>query len=389
MKIKKKINQAFEFIKNYRRYKTILANLEKTNNQIKNKYEGCNLEINKEVAKKLLSLGKFSFLPNSGNLGDFLIAKGEFNFFKTHHLDFEIFDKKSPIQNNTFVYGGGGVFVSYWDYSHILKIFQNKAIKKIVILPSSFYECDDLISNLDERFTVFCREERSYKYLQSKQTKAEILLAEDMALVIKKQEKEYSYNKDKISAKDIFRIETNLYIPYIKIYQAITSVLKIKNIRGYKVGFFMRKDKEKNINNAFKSLDISLAAVGNCSDESFTNILSSLFLSSIDCVDIVISDRLHVCIAGAILNKKVLMIDNSYKKLSEVYKHSLSDYKNVKCIKVEDISKEIDSIKNIDKTEDNTQLKDMNYVLEEFVKQYFSYKTNNKIEKMIWSEPNV
>ena len=73
MKIKKKINQAFEFIKNYRRYKTILANLEKTNNQIKNIYEGCNLEINKEVAKKLLSLGKFSFLPNSGNLGDFLI----------------------------------------------------------------------------------------------------------------------------------------------------------------------------------------------------------------------------------------------------------------------------------------------------------------------------
>ena len=41
--------------------------------------------------------------------------------------------------------------------------------------------------------------------------------------------------------------------------------------------------------------------------------------------DEIVSDRLHVCIGALLLGKKVKMYDNSYGKLSRVYRNSLED----------------------------------------------------------------
>ena len=53
------------------------------------------------------------------------------------------------------------------DLKQIIKANQEH-VKKIIILPSSFYECQELIDCLDERFVIFCREKQSYRYMKRK-----------------------------------------------------------------------------------------------------------------------------------------------------------------------------------------------------------------------------
>lgn len=49
-------------------------------------------------------------------------------------------------------------------------------------------------------------------------------------------------------------------------------------------------------------------------------------LSILKELDIVISDRLHICIAGLLAGCRVYFLDNNYGKLSGVYRQSLSDH---------------------------------------------------------------
>ena len=46
-------------------------------------------------------------------------------------------------------------------------------------------------------------------------------------------------------------------------------------------------------------------------------------LMAVDCADAIITDRLHVGIAAALMGKEVFLLDNTYGKLSGVYNHSL------------------------------------------------------------------
>jgi len=61
----------------------------------------------------------------------------------------------------------------------------------------------------------------------------------------------------------------------------------------------------------------------------YIDFLTKAMLCAVDSVDVVISDRLHVCIAGALMGKQVYMLDNSYGKLSNVYEYSMKDNPNV------------------------------------------------------------
>ena len=52
---------------------------------------------------------------------------------------------------------------------------------------------------------------------------------------------------------------------------------------------------------------------------------SKLLLTTVDKYRTIVTDRLHVSIAAALMNKEVYMLDNSYGKLSAVYQHSLKN----------------------------------------------------------------
>ena len=194
----------------------------------------------------------------------------------------------------------------------MLPLFARAA--KIIILPSSFYQCGKLLEVLDERFVVFCREEQSYNYLVSARTKAKIILDHDMALRLQ---------------KDILTPDS-LNIPYSDFY--MVNTIRQNYAPGKDVGVFLRNDCEKKPGVICPQGDIDLSAMGGGSVKSSREHIAfsaMLMLSVVDSVQTVITDRLHVGIAAALLGKEVYLLDNSYRKLSEVYKRSLQSLSNV------------------------------------------------------------
>ena len=257
-----------------------------------------------QILSELRSMPRFTYIPNPGNLGDMLIATATLNFFRKNKIHFSSWRKKS--HNKYIVYGGGGIWTADYvrSWKKLLPIFQKA--KKVVILPSSFNNCPELIGVLDERFVVFCRERKSYDYLMAAGTKAKIILDHDMAFRMSDFD-----NKVVIGESE----------------RQILNRIEWNNIP--QKAYFMRQDRESR---QFVKTDLDVSGLSEgFSDSSVDtiNFCSALMLNVVNKANVVVTDRLHVAIAGLLLGKEVFMLDNSYGKLSAVYKHSMKQFKNV------------------------------------------------------------
>ena len=348
---------------------------------------------NSNIIENITNLNSFYFLPNKGNLGDMAIAKSCYQVFDSLKLDYQIIDmtkhRKYLDMPINIVYGGGGLFTGYYKqyYQEILEIFKSKNLKQVVILPASFYDCDDVLKCLDERFTVYCREKQSLDYCLSKNNKAKFILADDMVLSLNTEFLDCeNYNRANINAnielinsKDI----ENIYEYYLDVIGKYNRVLR----NSSNVGYFFRTDKESNVDimkEIYSLIDLSLVANSFCFDKSFTNIMLKNLFRFLDCYDYIVTDRLHVGICSALLNKKVLLLDNSYKKLSGVIENSMSNYNNIR------IFSNFDEIKEILNKENNIIFEENKNVIpllsyEKFLALWLSEKNFNA-EKCYWSE---
>ena len=280
------------------------------------------LPINDEVLlRELRNAGPFSYIPNGGNLGDMLIAAATIQFFDRHDLVYDLY--RPGDKPDVIVYGGGGFWVGNYADGHeqILKMFEHA--RKIILLPGSYWQCDALIKAMDERFVIFCREKQSYGYLTSFQTQAKIILDHDMALRMQK-DMLLPYDKD-IAAADL----------------RLVRILGERNKTGQDVGVFMRNDCERAehvsgsvpsriIQNGENSVDLSAFGFGTMfSSKEHFFFLALMMLCAVDGVKTVVTDRLHVGIAAVLMGKDVYLLDNSYKKISNVYLNSLQSFSNV------------------------------------------------------------
>lgn len=184
---------------------------------------------NTALLNELKKAGRFTYIPNPGNLGDMLIGAATLQFFAQNNLPCTLYGENgcSVAAGDTVVYGGGGAWIPDYEKSYVnmLPLFARAA--KIIILPGSFYQCGKLLEVLDERFVVFCREEQSYNYLVSARTKAKIILDHDMALRLQ---------------KDILTPDS-LNIPYSDFY--MVNTIRQNYAPGKDVGVFLRNDCEK------------------------------------------------------------------------------------------------------------------------------------------------
>lgn len=273
-----------------------------------NKLPSCknSLKPDKNLVNELKSLGEFVYVPNPGNLGDMLIYSSTIQFFKKLKLKYSLY--KAGDMPETVVYGGGGIWIDLYECSWLkfLDVFKNA--KRIVILPSSFNNCAKLIEVLDERFVVFCRERQSFKYLTSQNTNAKILMAPDMALGLDVDRLPTRFNKTSAVLK---------YVPYVN------------NLDVPDVAYFTRQDMEKHYH-CRSDLDVSGLGFGlESSSIDWADFCSVMMLQVINKANVIVTDRLHVAIAGYLLNKEVYLLDNTYGKLSAVYAYSLKQYKNM------------------------------------------------------------
>jgi hypothetical protein len=279
---------------------------------------------NDEITKALTSLGKFAYRANGGNLGDCAIACSEYQMMERLSLPYVAIteENKGVVMSKPFnlVYGGGGAWVRCQGYKPILDEFlKNKNIEKCVILPSSFDGCDDVLEALDERFTVFCRDRKSYEYCTSGNRRAKFILHDDMAFSLNLKLLNLSMTIDDIQHPKIRRA-----------FECIEAFLKDHD--DFDDANMFRTDCERtSIGIPSDNFDISrqFAMKGTVITRNIAEHCTEVMLHGLIPFDEISTNRLHVAILSSLLGKKVNMYDNSYGKLKNVYEYSLKSKKNI------------------------------------------------------------
>jgi len=239
------------------------------------------------------------YIPNPGNAGDSLIAFGTIQIFNELGLNWKMGSISNEYHNKTLFYGGGGNLVGL--YSNCKKfIKKNKNDNKIIILPHTIKSEDIFLSNLNDNIIIFCREETSYNYvLKVFNHKKNVYLSKDMAFYI-------------------------------------NNLNKYKIIKGNGVCNAYRTDIEKtNIKIPEDNSDLSntLIKPGNTKK---INVIKDVSLSIFDHLSkfkTINTNRLHIAIAGSLLDKKVNFYRNSYYKNKSAFEYSINNiYKNTNFI---------------------------------------------------------
>lgn len=259
------------------------------------------------LLREIKAINDFTYIPNPGNLGDCLIANATYQFFAKHGIKYHSVED-APCEN--IVYGGGGIWVEglYSEsYKPILEAFRKA--KRVVILPSGFCNCPDLINELDNRFVVFCRDRDSLEYLRSFNTGAKLYLDHDMA-----------FRTDGVIFESIIEINAQKMDLVKRIYQELSELGRI--------AYLLRTDSEKKYP-AATQFDLSSSFESQAMGVNDVKFASLLMLSSVDYFDAVVTDRLHIGIASALMGKEVFLLDNKYGKLSSVYENSLKECPNI------------------------------------------------------------
>lgn len=273
------------------------------------------------ILPELLKLGSFQYCPNHGNIGDLLIDIATRQFFRRHHLTAQ----EQP--HRRVVYGGGGRFVSFYGSLEAqMAEMTSSRVERCIILPHSFYRVDDFIRALDERHLVFCREQRSLEYCRSLNGQAQFLPADDMAFFLCRDAlpRFVPGEKGSLSCPEAW------VIPILeKIRQAVheSSFSAFRGGCWQRAAFLPRRGQESSLPaELMLGHDISDLWNGWGDGSAGQAFLIQGLFSVLEGLDIVISDRLHICVAGLFAGCRVYFLDNNYGKLSGVYRQSLRDH---------------------------------------------------------------
>ena len=232
-----------------------------------------------------------TYITNPGNAGDCLIVYGLFTLFDELDIKVKIGDPLKTYHNQILFYAGGGNLVGIYQNCKRFLLNNLKKNNEIVILPHTIKDEDVLIQNLDQNTKIICREKQSFAYVYKNiKNKNNVFLSKDTAFYIKNLE---HYNKK--TTKEIFNSfrtdgeKTDIILPNDNF-----DLSTIKN------GIYWINNYEliKTANKLFEHISKY--------NKIFTN-------------------RLHIAIAGYLLNKEIHFYPNIYYKNEAVYDYSLKD----------------------------------------------------------------
>lgn len=296
--------------------------------------------------KVLSELGEFAYVRSYGNLGDLLIAEGTEQYFARMRFEYSYLSPfEEPDKAINLVHGGGARFTKDWcDMDMCARQLCNKYIKKCIILPSSFHDVDELLQQFDARHILFCRDVASYEYCCALCPDSQVYLTDDMAMQLRLDELQPAPLNTPSEDTEESKLQRALsqYLPrWMRRGMSRAIVSSHFNGKKQKIAFLLRTDKEKRT--GFKSpltYDISLSWHTPPKNKYNANLLLE-FSNALKQADIVISDRLHVCIMAYHSGCEVYMLDNTYGKLKGVYELTLKDCKRVHLIQTDDLPADI------------------------------------------------
>ncbi|MBV5347573.1 polysaccharide pyruvyl transferase family protein [bacterium] len=296
------------------------------------------MEIN--ITDYLKSKPNFIFKANPGNGGDCIISSSIWQTFDSLNLNYTNFNKNiRSLEKCNLIYSGGGNLVNKNSYSTRFITENYKKIKHLTILPHTIKDCDELLAGFNGNVDIICRERQSYEYVKAQAPRAKVYLAHDMAFnldinqFIKKIGKivppstlrylfdRYVKNKTSSSWRELKRMSM-----HTSLVDGALSKIKNDTINCFRVD----GESARNGNYPDGNVDLSeLFTFGSISRDA-ADFGSSTLINVLSQCNIVNTDRLHVAITAALLNKTVNLYTNNYYKIREIYRYSIYErYKNV------------------------------------------------------------
>lgn len=299
---------------------------------------------NKITYKKLFSIidNEYIFLdlPYYTNIGDSLIWKGTEVFLKKipykclYRSSIETYITPKISKNTIILLQGGGNFGDLWrrhnDFN--LRVLYEFPKNKIIILPKTVFYKDKKIMLKDAELMskhpnlIICaRDENSYTLLKNYFYKNKIILAPDMAFFIS-QEYLNKYKKKegnkklflKRNDKELCSFSYNHYLENdnkLEIHDWPTIEYNFLFIRLFS---FLKKVQKKS--NSLKYINYFTGKVVNLyATKVYMPKLIKIGVQFISNYNKIYTTRLHGAILGLLLEKPIVLFDNSYGKNEKFY----------------------------------------------------------------------
>jgi exopolysaccharide biosynthesis predicted pyruvyltransferase EpsI len=244
------------------------------------------------------------FVPNFGNIGDALIAAGTYQAFANHGINYVLPGQQTDDVHN-LIYGGGGNLTGLYPEARKTIIQAKKDDLRVTILPHSIRNESMVINRLDSNDRIFCRDLDSLRWVGGRAC-SNIYLAPDMAFYL---------SAERVFSKRTLIVE-NSSAELLAQYDLISDI--VRDYRAQTVGrvaYFLRRDGERKFGtiNQVASLDPSNLIIANWEPDEV--LLFTLFLlETCSDWDLIITDRLHIAIACALLKRPAMLLDNIYGK---------------------------------------------------------------------------
>ncbi len=291
-------------------------------------------EINmKEYLKAYLQGEPVYYYPNPGNAGDSLIACATFQAFNDLGLPYQLCDPRNfnPADKILFFGGGGSLVAHYNQTAEIIGKLHAK-LKKLIILPQTINGHEDLFKTFGNNVDVFCRDKISYDHVKNISLKSNIMLADDLAFSLKVEELlspnsgcllkalflEFGYmrkNNHQFAKRPTFKELKFFLIKEKKLFKLRTG----KTLNCFRTDL-EKTEVELPDNNIDLSMLLSHKKVIKPSNAFW---VANQFLRFINFFPEIKTNRLHVAIGAALLNKEVYLYKNNYYKNEAVYRYSM------------------------------------------------------------------
>lgn len=279
------------------------------------------------------SNGQVFYVPNEGNAGDALIAAGMWCLFEQVGLTPKIIRTEDVCPGMHVMYSGGGNFVDgYSECRNFLVKCLEVGAAKVVVLPHTIRSNVDLLGKLDDRFTLFCREFKSYDWANNYAVGAKKYLADDLAFALDLKWLEREVGGINVWKKYICHLLINpkqmaKYILWSfrrqRVVPTMNGLLEI-----YRVDCEATAERK-----GIPAFDLSNLYGSKYMSREESLIITWQFLSVLKKAKVIATNRLHVSVGGALLGAKVLLNDNSYGKNGDIYAKTLIDRFDVEMIK--------------------------------------------------------
>jgi len=276
-----------------------------------------------------------SYVPNPGNGGDALIAAATFQLFDDLGLQYNCVNRNlSSYDGQTLVYGGGGNLGLMKNFSARLLTRVHRGVKRLVILPHTIKEVTPLLADFGSNVDIICREKISYEYVKNSTVSANVYLANDVALSLNV--------KQLLGTSHNFLDKTTVGVEYffnkvgLMKGQAPSLSAARHLFMAEKLLENMRKTASGNTLNAFRTdsektgillpadnVDVSEVLTLGVETRKLAYLAAYYFLTFLNGYSVINTNRLHVCIGGALLGKKINFYPNNYFKCRAVYDYSL------------------------------------------------------------------